>query len=449
MSELNNKQIRRISREIDRSGLTYTELQEELLDHLCCDVEAEMNEGLEFIKALEKVTQRIGESRLQEIQEETLLLINQKYRIMKKSMYVLGIIAPSLLLLGALFNWQHLPGGGLMITFSLFLLGAIFIPVFVMIKIRDTRENRKPVNRSLYLTGMITGILFAATALFKIQHIPGGRILIIISMATALVAFVPAMIMNIIRDKENQLRSFSNLVFALCFIGLMFTLISMTVSREILEAFVLAGESIEDTRSLLESKNIDQLNTVNAFKSDDKLLVSNMNELRSRTIELNDFIQSLRIEIVVQTKIKNRDAVDNNRNIDLGRIIDLEEVYVPAEIMIGRERDGAGSVLKRKIEEFREYLLSLIKDEATGVHKAILGNLNTDDPVPDDKHPGGLPLTWEDHHFAHLPLIAVLNNLSRIQTNILMAENDVMQALLLAETKSGDSAGKALNINKD
>ena len=338
MSELNNKQIRRISREIDRSGLTYTELQEELLDHLCCDVEAEMNEGLEFIKALEKVTQSIGEKRLQEIQEETLLLINQKYRIMKKFMYVLGIIAPGLLLLGALFKWQHLPGGGLMITFSLFLLGAIFIPVFVMVKIRDTRENKKPVNRSLYLIGMITGILFAAAALFKIQHIPGKEILIIISTATALVAFLPAMIINLIRNKENQLQSFSNLVFALCFIGLMFTLISMTVSKEILEAFILAGESTEDTRSLLESKNIDQLNTVNAFKNNDKLLVSNMNELRSRTIELNDFIQSLRIEIVVQTKIKNRDAVDNNRNIDLSRIIDLEEIYVPAEIMIGPER---------------------------------------------------------------------------------------------------------------
>ncbi len=74
MGELTGKQIRRIIQEIDRSGLTYTELQEELLDHLCCDVEAEMNEGLEFIKALEKVRKGIGENRIQDIQIIGILL---------------------------------------------------------------------------------------------------------------------------------------------------------------------------------------------------------------------------------------------------------------------------------------------------------------------------------------------------------------------------------------
>jgi hypothetical protein len=48
MAELTEKEIRRLSREIEKQGLTYTELQQELLDHLCCDVEAEMEEGLEF-----------------------------------------------------------------------------------------------------------------------------------------------------------------------------------------------------------------------------------------------------------------------------------------------------------------------------------------------------------------------------------------------------------------
>ena len=57
MAELTEKEIQKLNREIQKGGLTYTELQQELLDHLCCDVEAEMDEGLEFIKALEKFSE--------------------------------------------------------------------------------------------------------------------------------------------------------------------------------------------------------------------------------------------------------------------------------------------------------------------------------------------------------------------------------------------------------
>ena len=429
MAELNEKQIRRISREIDRSGLTYTELQEELLDHLCCDVEAEMEEGLEFIKALEKVTRGIGEKRIQEIQEETLLLINQKYRIMKKTMYVLGILAPGLLLLGALFKWQHLPGGGIMITLALLLLGATFIPIYVMVKIRDTRENKKKVNKPLYITGMITGILFAAAALFKIQHISGGAFLILVSTAVALVAFLPAMIMNVVRDQENQLQSFSNLVFLLCFIGLMFVLISMSVSKDVLNSFVLAGEGNENTKSLYESKNIAQLNSVNTSEGFDKDLVAGLEELRSRTVQLNDYIQSLRIEIAVQTKNKNREAVDENGNIDLNELVNLDNPDVSAEIMIGPERDGKGWELQKRIIAYRDYVAGLV---GTGQDEIINKLLDTSDPPP-DKAAGELPLSWQDNYFAHLPMISALNNLARMQCNIALAENEAIHILTQPE----------------
>ena len=424
MAELNDKQIRRISKEIDRSGLTYTELQEELLDHLCCDVEAEMNEGLEFIRALEKVRKGIGDNRLQEIQEETLLLINQKYRIMKKFMYVLGIIAPSLLLLGSLFKWQHLPGAGLLITFGLFLLGVIFIPVYVMVKIRDTRENKKKVNTSLYIIGMITGILFLAAALCKIQHIPGAEILIIISTATALVAFLPAMILNVIRDKENQLQSFSNLVFALCFFALMFMLISMTVGKDVLNAFVLTGVGTENTRSALESRNIAHLNKIEASNNNAESLVANLKELRTRTVTLNEYIQSLRIEILVLTNKKNSDAIDDNQNIDLTRLVDLNNMNAPVDIMIGHYNDGKGYYLQNEIIAYREYLNGLVD---AGQDEMINKLLDTSALARDWVN------SWPQEQFEHLPMIAVQNNLAKIQNNILIAENEAMQVLMRAE----------------
>ena len=84
MAELSDKELSFLNKEIDKQGLTYTQLQKELLDHLCCDIEAKMDEGIEFLKAFEEVSKRLENDRIQQIQEETLLLINQKYRMMKK-----------------------------------------------------------------------------------------------------------------------------------------------------------------------------------------------------------------------------------------------------------------------------------------------------------------------------------------------------------------------------
>ena len=120
MAELSERELEILNREIDKQGLTYTQLQKELLDHLCCDIEAKMEEGQEFLKAYEVVRQRLENNRIQEIQEETLLLINQKYRMMKKFMYILGTIAPSLLIIGAICKLQHWPGASVLIVLGAF-----------------------------------------------------------------------------------------------------------------------------------------------------------------------------------------------------------------------------------------------------------------------------------------------------------------------------------------
>ena len=149
MAELTDRELEILSKEIDKQGLTYTQLQKELLDHLCCDIEVKMDEGIEFLIAFEEVRKQLENDRIQKIQEETLLLINQKYRMMKKFMYILGTIAPSLLIVGAVCKLQHWPGAGVLITLGTFLLAAVYLPVFAMVSIRDTRKNGKRVNMPL------------------------------------------------------------------------------------------------------------------------------------------------------------------------------------------------------------------------------------------------------------------------------------------------------------
>jgi hypothetical protein len=46
MYELTETEIDLISRDIDQQGLTYTLLKNELLDHICCSIEEDMEKGM-------------------------------------------------------------------------------------------------------------------------------------------------------------------------------------------------------------------------------------------------------------------------------------------------------------------------------------------------------------------------------------------------------------------
>ena len=73
--ELSISNIEFLKNEISNSGLTYSHLMDDLIDHVCCDVESEMCNGLPFEKAYELVNQKIGIDGLERIQHETLYLI--------------------------------------------------------------------------------------------------------------------------------------------------------------------------------------------------------------------------------------------------------------------------------------------------------------------------------------------------------------------------------------
>ena len=127
MYEFKEAEIDRISGDIDKQGLTYTLLKNELLDHVCCNIEEEMENGKTFNDAYRKVKQQMGSRRIRQIQDETLYLISKKYRRMKKTMYVLGIAIPILLVIGLVLKLQHLPGASIVISVGFFAMAILFI----------------------------------------------------------------------------------------------------------------------------------------------------------------------------------------------------------------------------------------------------------------------------------------------------------------------------------
>jgi len=83
---LNDSNINYITNDLNRRGLIYEPLKDELLDHICCQIEEQMGTGMKFMDAYNAVIdQYFKTNELQEIQSLTLSELNSKPKIMLKN----------------------------------------------------------------------------------------------------------------------------------------------------------------------------------------------------------------------------------------------------------------------------------------------------------------------------------------------------------------------------
>ena len=421
MAELNDREIEILNREIDKQGLTYTLLQKELLDHLCCDIEAKMNEGVEFLKAFEEVQQRLENNRIQEIQEETLLLINQKYRMMKKFMYILGTIAPSLLIIGAFFKLQHWPGASVLIVLGSFLLAAVYLPVFAMVSMRDTRKKEKKVNKTLYVAGVITGFIFITGVLFKIMHWPGANVALTASVLLTVVLFIPVLVTHALKDKENQLQNFSILIFVLSFMAVNIMVFALKVSKNVLTSMRTSAKENMMTTRLLESGNTLVLTTadMDSTLSPDRLDQANF--LHEKTDALNKYMQEIMVDIVQASHKDNHLAINAEGFIDLDKTDHLDNHKSTDLVIFGNELEiGMGEELVEALVEHKDLLMS---HAGVRLDAIIIEMLDTSGAYPNER-------TWLGETFYQTPMIAAIISLSNLQFKIQFLEGEILKEML-------------------
>jgi len=421
MAELTKKEIEILNSEIDKQGLTYTQLQKELLDHLCCDIEAKMDEGLEFLKAFEEVQSRLEDNRIQEIQEETLLLINQKYRMMKKFMYILGTIAPSLLIIGAFFKLQHWPGAAVLIVLGSFLLGAVYLPVFAMVSIRDTRKKEKRINKKLYVVGVITGFIFITGVLFKIMHWPGANVALSVSVLLTVAVFIPILVNNALKDKENQVHNFSILIFVLSFMAVNIMVFAQKVSKNVLHSMVVSTKVNLISGSMLESGNTLVLKAADMDSALSSVQWDKANLVHEKTGELDNFLQEIMVDIVQASHKDNHLAIAEDGSIDLSLTNHLDNHNSTEFVIFGSELErGKGQELVEALEVQKEMLLSYSGPElATHINEM----LDISAHYPNER-------TWLEQTFYQAPMISAMISLSNLQFKIHFLEGEILKEML-------------------
>ena len=241
MPELTLQDTDLIRKEVNSQEICFSHLADELIDHLCCDVEYEMATGLNFHDAYLKVKAKMGYRRLKEIQEETLYTIDTKYRNMKKTMKISGIAGTVMLGFAALFKIMHWPGAGIMLTLGSLLLAFVFMPSALTVLWKETHSGKKLF---LYISAFITAMLLIVGVTSKVQHWPMAGLILAVASLSGILAFVPALLAAGLKDQENRPKK---IVYILGAAGLIFTILGFLCKIQhwpLASVFLTSGSAI-------------------------------------------------------------------------------------------------------------------------------------------------------------------------------------------------------------
>jgi len=223
MYKVTDEQIDYILTDIKKNGVSIPDLQNNLLDHLCCIIENEYDGYASFEEFYFTICARFYETGFHEIEEETQLLLTFKnYYVMKKLMLTSGIFSASSLILGIFFKFMHWPGASALIVLGIGVLCLLFLPIYFTLKVKNEALVKDKI-----LIGItcIVCICFSFSVLFKIQHWPGANMLGLLSIALMFGVFLPIYFISGIRNEQNKVSTIVSSVLIIAGCALLLALV--------------------------------------------------------------------------------------------------------------------------------------------------------------------------------------------------------------------------------
>ena len=233
-------------------------------------------------------------------------------------------------------------------------------------------------------------------------------------------------------------------------------LLALNVSKEVLQSFFEVNKGIERTTNNFNSKNGD---TYAAF---DNAVANNpekYQEVRDKAYsvkykadETSLYIQEMKYDLVIAVDKKiylgnPKDVFDvdgdpiEDKAIENKKFSELSNIQknLPIAVLTNKDnRDQSGalfvpqnlglnkkraSVLKRKIEEYRDFLINLVDS-----NQHLIDEINMVCDVS-NKGTGKKLQTWEQYNFVDMPSVGALTVLSKIQSDMRNIEADVINYL--------------------
>lgn len=220
---LTEQQIDRILNDIRARGVKTESLQLNLLDHICCIVERDLEPDGDFESFYQQTLKTFYKHELREIEEEAELLLTYKnYYTMKKAMIISGALSALLLTVGIFFKFMHWPGASINLVCGISMFSLVFLPLVFLLKVRENNVLR---DRIIYALGTVAGMLFSMAILFKIMYWPGANIMGVSVVILMGCVFLPVYFVSGIRNAETKLNTIVTSVLIVAGCGLFLSLV--------------------------------------------------------------------------------------------------------------------------------------------------------------------------------------------------------------------------------
>ena len=189
---------------IDQSDITMHTLRDDVLDHVCCVVEQKLNEGKSFEIAMQEAFHELAPRGLDEIQRKTFFLLNSpKLLFMKRVMYLTGLVCASTVSLGWLFVTLRWPGGRELFNIGFLAFLWVFVPMLAVDRYRVSM--RKAVSEKIrIMLGAASGFIVGLSLVFKVLHLQGADIALIVGMLMFTFGFLPIFFFNLYKPAVNS-----------------------------------------------------------------------------------------------------------------------------------------------------------------------------------------------------------------------------------------------------
>ena len=207
---LSAEQVDHIRRYVEERGITIPTLQDDVVDHLSCEVEVLMANGVAFDDAFRDVLPEFAPGGLEEIQKETISLFNENYVLtMKKFMYLLGLFSSIAIAVGWLFSVLHWPGAQELFNYGFLGFLLFFVPVFAFERFKVSQRGAF-ADRAKIILGAVSAVVVGFSLVFKLFHLQGADTLLVTGMVLFAFGFLPFLFFTTYRKAISSLKGQKN-----------------------------------------------------------------------------------------------------------------------------------------------------------------------------------------------------------------------------------------------
>ncbi len=405
MKTLSESQTDLIIQWVKSHHLTIRSLEDEFIDHICCDVEELMNNGNSFKIAFEGLQNDLGDDVLTGLEKQTILKLTFNDRFMKFMTRFAGFIVLLSFFLSMIFKfmgieyWNTLMAGGMAV------LSLGFAPLFFLDHYNQQEVKSQKV---LHIFGFLAAFLIPAGAFLGIFNSPYSLLIIAVGILFLVFGFIPLSWLTISKGTGRSLFT-GSIIFLLFFIFLSYGFLGVKISKDRIDSWIYISKSTMQSISVVEKMNSEY----ELIMKKDSALVSLTSEITGKSDKL---VQDL---IALKTGFVKK--LSPNTNPDNPYFKNMDNHYSGKKLLIENEKTD---LILTNLASYKNWLISILSEENEQVKEKIDKLL-----IPDSTLEKQDLNSQKNYLFRDFPAITDVSIINGIILNVRIAENQTMKFL--------------------